>query len=169
MVNSKIYQETWNMYIEERVMLLSHHFFYVFSCPFDRLTIYDGPDILAEKIGKFTIHYLILIKWTNQLQAPTAAKCVTWWCSAPTTSSMSPSKRSRERRRFSTEDFLGFTSSARIMWSLVRAAWLGWTAVWRVHSIFRFHPEYRCGAHSGNWVWPEDPQQEGVQRTCVQS
>ena len=119
MVNSKIYQETWNMYIEERVMLLSHHFFYVFSCPFDRLTIYDGPDILAEKIGKFTIHYLILIKWTNQLQAPTAAKCVTWWCSAPTTSSMSPSKRSRERRRFSTEDFLGFTSSARIMWSLV--------------------------------------------------
>ena len=50
------------MYIEERVMLLSHHFFYVFSCPFDRLTIYDGPDILAEKIGKFTIHYLILIK-----------------------------------------------------------------------------------------------------------
>lgn len=103
------------MYIEERVMLLSHHFFYVFSCPFDRLTIYDGPDILAEKIGKFTIHYLLLIKWTNQLQAPTAAKCVTWWCSAPTTSSMSPSKRSRERRRFSTEDFLGFTSSARIM------------------------------------------------------
>ena len=119
MVNSKIYQETWNMYIEERVMLLSHHFFYVFSCPFDRLTIYDGPDILAEKIGKFTIHYLILIKKTNQLQAPTAAKCVTWWCSALTTSSMSPSKRSRERRRFSTEDFLGFTSSARIMWSLV--------------------------------------------------
>ena len=50
------------MYIEERVMLLSHHFFNVFSCPFDRLTIYDGPDILAEKIGKFTIHYLILIK-----------------------------------------------------------------------------------------------------------
>ena len=24
----------------------------VFSCPFDRLTIYDGPDILADKIGK---------------------------------------------------------------------------------------------------------------------
>ena len=50
------------MYIEERVMLLSHHVFNVFSCPFDRLTIYDGPDILAEKIGKFTLHYLILIK-----------------------------------------------------------------------------------------------------------
>ena len=24
----------------------------VFSCPFDRLTIYDGPDNLADKIGK---------------------------------------------------------------------------------------------------------------------
>ena len=47
------------MYIEERVMLLSHHFFYVFSCPFDRLTIYDGPDILAEKIGKFTSHTIL--------------------------------------------------------------------------------------------------------------
>ena len=26
----------------------------VFSCPFDRLTIYDGPDNLADKIGKVT-------------------------------------------------------------------------------------------------------------------
>lgn len=28
----------------------------VFSCPFDRLTIYDGPDNLADKIGKVYTH-----------------------------------------------------------------------------------------------------------------
>ena len=26
---------------------------FCFSCPFDRLTIYDGPDNLAEKTGDF--------------------------------------------------------------------------------------------------------------------
>ena len=32
---------------------------FVFSCPFDRLTIYDGPDNLADKIGKtYKISYI---------------------------------------------------------------------------------------------------------------
>ena len=40
---------------------------FCFSCPFDRLTIYDGPDNLAEKIGEVlkreggTGKYLVII------------------------------------------------------------------------------------------------------------
>ena len=35
----------------------------VFSCPFDRLTIYDGPDILADKIGKVYSPPLIFLNF----------------------------------------------------------------------------------------------------------
>ena len=31
----------------------SHNNACTFSCPFDRVTIYDGPDNLAEKIGTY--------------------------------------------------------------------------------------------------------------------
>ena len=37
-------------------MLVLHdniNLFYFYSCPFDRMTIYDGPDNLAEKIGTY--------------------------------------------------------------------------------------------------------------------
>ena len=44
-------------------------FYYYYSCPFDAVTIYDGPDNMAEKIGTYCgqMRNLVIFSTQNKL------------------------------------------------------------------------------------------------------
>ena len=57
------------MLIAHQINLTPFFYYYYYSCPFDAVTIYDGPDNMAEKIGTYCgqMRNLVIFSTENKL------------------------------------------------------------------------------------------------------
>ena len=55
--------------IQKKVFWHHYFFYHYYSCPFDAVTIYDGPDNMAEKIGTYCgqMRNLVIFSTQNKL------------------------------------------------------------------------------------------------------